>query len=83
MALLTSVLESLRGGHRAEIREVDSLVNAADTLTSIGGVARLDLDVTLVAPFNSPRVTHDVVLNTVFDSISDSIDGVVDLRAAA
>ena len=80
---LTSVLVSLRGGFRAEIGEVDILVNATDTLATIGGVTRLDLDVALVAPSSTPRVTHDVVLNTVFDSIANSIDGVVNLRAAA
>ena len=62
---------------------VYGLVDAADTLATIGGVTRLDLDVALVTPSSSPRVTHDIVLDTVIDSIADSTDGVVDLRTAA
>lgn len=56
-----------------------NLLNATNTWSSfLGG----DSDVTFFSPCWSPRVSNDVVLLSVFNSITDTSDGVIKLGSA-
>ena len=51
-------------------------MDTADTWSSLLGG---DSDVTLFSPACTPRVSDDVVLLSVFNSITDTGDGVIEL----
>ena len=57
-------------------REVDVRVDTANT----GGIiAGLDANVTILTPAAAPRVTDNVVLDTVLNTVTDSDDSVIDV----
>lgn len=58
------------GGHG-----VNGLLRSADSRRVVND---LDLHVSLVSPVGTPRVSHDPVLNSVFGSVSNHTDGVVE-----